>query len=207
MKKQDKISLYLLAVAFLFVGVMLGLDLFEIAVFGLRGCWVGILLVLIALAFMVGGIIARSREFIFTPIVCAVIGIMLLLISFTNKGIGDLWPMIPLAIFLALGISSMLRSRYKIFIETGIWGTAISVACLVGTLFSLWTIVFPTLLVLVGAIISAVMLFISNQIPAAVIAAVCGFVAVVILSSVADSVRKRNREVFGLDEKFRKKNK
>ncbi len=153
MKKQDKISLYLLAVAFLFVGVMLGLDLFEIAVFGLRGCWVGILLVLIALAFMVGGIIARSREFIFTPIVCAVIGIMLLLISFTNKGIGDLWPMIPLAIFLALGISSMLRSRYKIFIETGIWGTAISVACLVGTLFSLWTIVFPTLLVLVGAII------------------------------------------------------
>ncbi len=68
-------------------------------------------------------------------------------------------------------------------------------------------ILIAALIVLVGAIISAVMLFISNQIPAAVIAAVCGFVAVVILSSVADSVRKRNREVFGLDEKFRKKNK
>ena len=58
-------------------------------------------------------------------------------------------------------------------------------------------ILVAALLVLVGAVVSAVMLFISNQIPAAVTAAVCGFVAVVILSSVADSVRKRNRDIFG----------
>ena len=60
------------------------------------------------------------------------------------------------------------------------------------------------LLVMVGAVVSAVMLFISNQIPAAVTAAVCGFVAVVILTSVSDNVRKRNRDIFG-DDKTRKK--
>ena len=67
-------------------------------------------------------------------------------------------------------------------------------------------ILIAALIVLIGAGVSAVMLFISDQIPAAVTAAVCGFVAVVILSSVADSIRKRNRDVFG-DEKKDKKSK
>ena len=153
MKKQDKISLYLLAVAFLSVGIMLGLDLFSVTVFGISGCWVGVLLCLIAIAFTVGGIIARSKEFIFVPVVCYVIGALLLLINFTDLDIGRLWPMIPLAIFLGLGLGSLLRGRRKIFMEMGIWGTTISIACLVGTLFSLWAIVFPLLLVLIGAII------------------------------------------------------
>ena len=56
------------------------------------------------------------------------------------------------------------------------------------------------IIVLIGAVVSAVMLFITNQIPAAVTATVCGFVAVVILTSVADSVRKRNRDIFGEDK-------
>ena len=153
MKKQDKISLYLLAVAFLSVGIMLGLDLFSITVFGISGCWVGVLLGLSAIAFTVGGIIAKSKEFIFIPVVCYVISALLLLINFTNLSVGKLWPMIPLSIFLGLGLASLLRGRRKIFMETGLWGTTISIACLVGTLFSLWTIVFPLLLVLVGVII------------------------------------------------------
>ncbi|MBQ6380000.1 MAG: hypothetical protein IJJ41_00165 [Clostridia bacterium] len=66
-------------------------------------------------------------------------------------------------------------------------------------------IMVAALIVLVGAAVSAVMLFISNQIPAAITAATCGFVAVVILTSVSDSVRKRNRDVFGDDKKGKKR--
>ena len=66
-------------------------------------------------------------------------------------------------------------------------------------------IMVAAIIVLVGAVVSAVMLFITNQIPAAVTAAVCGFVAVVILSSVADSVRKRNRDIFGEDKSEKKR--
>lgn len=65
-------------------------------------------------------------------------------------------------------------------------------------------IMVAALIVLIGAVVSAVVLFISNQIPAAVTAAVCGFVAVVILMSVSDSVRKRNKDVFGDEKKPRK---
>lgn len=66
-------------------------------------------------------------------------------------------------------------------------------------------IMVAALLVFVGTVVSSVMLFISNQIPSTVISAGCGFVAVVILASVADSVRKRNRDIFGDDKKKSKK--
>lgn len=66
-------------------------------------------------------------------------------------------------------------------------------------------IMIAALIVLIGAITSSVMLFISNQIPAAVTAATCGFVAVVILSSVADNVRKRNKEFLSDKDKPRER--
>lgn len=66
-------------------------------------------------------------------------------------------------------------------------------------------IMIAALIVLVGAGVSAAVLFVNNQIPAAVTAAVCGFVAVVILSSVADNVRKRNKEFLSDADKPREK--
>lgn len=153
MDKKDKISLYLLATAFLLVGVMLSLDLLEVAVWGIRGCWVGILLVLVAIALFVGGIIAKSKEFIALPIVCLVVGALLILIAQTTLTIANLWPMIPLSITLGILVASLLRARKRVWLELGIWGTLICITCLVGSLFSLWIIVFPLMLVLTGVVI------------------------------------------------------
>lgn len=62
-------------------------------------------------------------------------------------------------------------------------------------------ILVAALIVFIGAAVSAAMLFISDHIPAAVTAATCGFVAVVILSSVADSVRKHNKDFLEAEKK------
>ena len=49
-------------------------------------------------------------------------------------------------------------------------------------------------LVIIGAVVSAVVLFICEKYPAAIITIVCAFVAVIILSSVADTIKKNNLE-------------
>lgn len=66
-------------------------------------------------------------------------------------------------------------------------------------------ILVAALVVLVGAASSSAVLFATNQIEAAVTSATCGFVAVVILSSVAETIRKRNKDF--LPEKDRSKQK
>ena len=66
-------------------------------------------------------------------------------------------------------------------------------------------IMIAALIVLVGAGVSSAVLFINNHIPAAVTAATCGFVAVVILTSVSDNVRKRNKEFLSDKDKPRER--
>ena len=48
-------------------------------------------------------------------------------------------------------------------------------------------------LVIVGAIVSAVVLFICAKYSAAIITIVCAFIAVIILSSVADTIKKNSK--------------
>lgn len=48
-------------------------------------------------------------------------------------------------------------------------------------------------LVIVGAVVSAVVLFICAKYSAAIITIVCAFVAVIILSSVADTIKKNSK--------------
>ena len=68
-------------------------------------------------------------------------------------------------------------------------------------------ILIAALIVLVGSILSSVLLYIAGQIPGSVTSATCGFVAVVILSSVAENIRKRNKEFLGEADKPKKEKK
>ena len=151
--KKSNLNNYMLAFAFILIGVMLALDWLDIDLFGLHGSWVALLLLLVAFLLTVSQIIQRTVKHIFIPTLCAVIGLMLLLISVTDLSIGILWPMIPLALSLATLLASLLRDHVKLFTELGFIGLVLSLAFLVGTLFSLWNIVFPVVLILSGVVI------------------------------------------------------
>lgn len=153
MKKNDKLSNYMLAMAFIIVGIMLALDWLNINLFGLKGSWVALLLLLSSAALGIGQIVQKRKRYIFTPILFGIIGLMLLLISVTELTIAELWPMISLAFSLALLLSSILRDHVKLMTEIGFFGAILSIAFLVGTLFGLWNIVFPIVLVLGGVVI------------------------------------------------------
>lgn len=153
MKRKNNLSNYMLAIAFIIVGVMLALDWLDIDLFGLRGSWLAILLLLSSLGLGFGQIIQRKKRYIFMPVFCGIIGLMLLLISVTDLEISDLWPMLPLALSLGFLIASVLRDHVKLLTEIGFFGAILSVAFLIGSLFSLWNIVFPIVLVLGGVVI------------------------------------------------------
>ncbi len=153
MKKKGNLSNYLIAVAFIIMGILLALDWLDIDLFGLKGSWFAFLLILVALSLMIGGIVQKSKTHISTPSVCGIIGAMLLLISATELTIGMLWPMIPLSVSVALVLSSLIRDHVRLLIEIGFVGIILSGAFLVGTIFGLWNIVFPVVLVLGGVVI------------------------------------------------------
>ena len=151
--KKGNLNNYMLAVAFIVVGVMLALDWLDVDLFGLHGSWVAILLLLVSLLLTTSQIIQRSTRHIFTPTLCGVIGLMLLLISVTDLAIDRLWPMIPLGLSLGVLLASLIRDKVKLLTELGFVGLVLSLAFLVGTLFSLWNIVFPVVLILGGVVI------------------------------------------------------
>ena len=151
--KSKNLNKYMIAISFIVVGVMLALDWLDIDLFGLHGSWVATLLLLVCVTLVIGQTIQRKFTHIFTPTICGIIGAMILLIAVTDLTIGVLWPMIPLAISLATLLSSLFRDHVKLFTEIGFVGVVLSVAFLVGTVFSLWNIVFPIVLVLGGIVI------------------------------------------------------
>lgn len=151
--KKSNLNNYMIAVAFIMIGTMLTLDWLDIDLFGLKGSWVALLLLLVALLLTISQIVQRNTKHIFIPTLCAVIGLMLLLISVTELTIGILWPMIPLGLSLATLLSSLIRDHVKLFTELGFVGLIFSLAFLIGTLFSLWNIVFPVVLILCGVVI------------------------------------------------------
>lgn len=151
--KNKNLNKYMIAVAFILVGVMLALDWLDIDLFGLRGSWVATLLSLVCVALILSQLIQKKITHVFTPTICGVIGAMLFLISATELNIDILWPMIPLAVSLATLLSSLLRDHVKLFTEIGFVGVVLSLACLIGSVFNLWHIVFPIILVLGGIVI------------------------------------------------------
>ncbi len=153
MKNKNDLSNYMLATAFIVVGVLLALDWLGINLFGLKGSWFAVLLLLCALALGFAQIKTGGKKYVFTPVFFSIIGAMLLIISATDLTIASLWPMIPLSLSLGLLLASLIRDHVKILTEIGFVASILSVAFLVGTLFSLWNIVFPTVLVLGGVVI------------------------------------------------------
>ena len=151
--KSKNLNKYMIAVVFMLVGVMLALDWLNIDLFGLHGSWVATLLSLLCVALIVSQCIQRKIAHVFTPTICGIIGAMLFLISASELKIDTLWPMIPLAVSLAILLSSLLRDHVKLFTEIGFVGVVLSIACLIGSVFSLWHIVFPIVLVLGGIVI------------------------------------------------------
>lgn len=153
MKNKNNLSIYMLASVFIVVGVLLALDWLGINLFGLKGSWFAFLLLLCSLALAIGQLIMKSKKYIFSPTFLGIMGGMLFIISATDLGISTLWPMIPLSVSLGLLLASLLRDKVKILTELGFIGTILSVAFLIGGLFSLWHIVFPLVLVLGGIVI------------------------------------------------------
>lgn len=153
MKNKNDLSVYMLAGTFIVVGILLALDWLGINLFGLKGSWIALLLILCSISLFVGQIVIKSKKYIFTPTLFAIIGSMLFIISATNLTITVLWPMIPLGLSLGILLASLFRDKVKILTELGFIGTILSVAFLIGGLFSLWHIVFPIVLVLGGVVI------------------------------------------------------
>lgn len=154
MKKRNY-TILLTAIAFLLVGGALLLDFLNVpfvGIIGIKNVWFPVLLILIAVGLYVSMIIRREAELIATTTVIFVIGVMLLLLRLNIEGVtfARLWPMIVLAPSLALLLTYAFRSRRKFYLRFGIFMTVISIALLVGSMFSLWALVAPIIILFIG---------------------------------------------------------
>jgi len=155
MRKRNY-TILLIAIAFLLVGGALLLDFLNvpfIGIIGIKNVWFPVLLILIAVGMYLSMIIRREAEFIATTTVIFVIGVMLLLLRLNIEGLtfAKVWPMIVLAPSLALLFTYIFRSRRKFYLRLGLFMTAISIALLVGSIFSLWVLVAPIIIIFIGA--------------------------------------------------------
>jgi len=166
MKKRNY-TILLTAIAFLLVGVALLLDYLNvpfIGIIGIKNVWFPVLIILIGIGLYLSMLIRRVADFIATATVIFVIGVMLLLLRLNLESItfARIWPMIVLAPSLALLFTYVFRSRRKFYLRLGLFMTVISVALLVGSIFSLWILVAPIIIIFIG-VTMCIYAFITKQ--------------------------------------------
>lgn len=156
MRKRNY-TVLLTAIAFLSVGCALLLDAFDVSfvgIIGIKNVWFPVLVILIGCGMFLSMIIRKKADFIATATVIFVIGVMLLLLRLDTENLtfARVWPMIILAPSLALLFTYIFRSRYKLYLRLGLFTVAVSIALLVGSVFDLWIMVAPIIIIFIGAV-------------------------------------------------------
>ena len=84
------------------------------------------------------------------PVCIFYAGVIVILLKTTDLTVAKLWPLILMAIFSAVSLSSILREKDEVLTEIGVGGFCVSTALLVASLFDLWDIIIPVVLILLG---------------------------------------------------------
>lgn len=147
---KNKLTYYLLSINFILLGGLLGLENLEILTLGLGKCFWGVLLICCAISIAIGNVKGKGEKSIFLPVFAFFAGVIVILLQLTKLTFASLWPLILTAIFSAVTLSSLLREKDEFLTEIGVCGFCVSIAFLVASLFDLWDIIIPFVLILLG---------------------------------------------------------